>query len=112
MDDIVDYQIGQEKDFTSTDAYQEFDEDKMGGSPYVGGNVAQSYIYGKPLNAVLEAVMVVVILGLVIYVLTQSTAEVGFVWTAGILLVGYFVWNQVGPFVTPFLPSPLRNLLQ
>jgi hypothetical protein len=84
------------------DAYKEYD-DTLGGSPYVGGSVDNLLQNKAPFEAFVVGLIVFGIIALVIYILMESTLDSWIVWSAGVLIVGYLLWENFSDTVRKFL---------
>jgi hypothetical protein len=83
MSDMTDYQTS---------------DDRLGmNDAAFGGNVLKLWNSDHQVLAIVEAVLIVALLGMVLYVVSQSTA--GSMWILGVSLavVAYFIWVQIEP---------------
>lgn len=77
------------------DSYKEYD-DTLGGSPYVGGSVDNLINNKSPIEAAVVGLIVLGILGLVIYILVESTLDPMLLYATGAALGIYLVWENLG----------------
>lgn len=84
MSDLTDYQSSSGREAGMNDSA-------------FGGNVLKLWKNEHQVLAIVEAILVVALLGMVLYVISQSTT--GSMWILGVsmALVAYFVWVQVEP---------------